>query len=452
MTVIERKMLIKVDGNVNNNKFYELILDSNGSYVTRWGRVGTTGRTKILNDGRSGYLRTLRNKLDRGYREVPILNSPDDSSPIQQNQAEVSKAARASLLSPDLRGNPELEKLIDRLVAVNRHEIIKISGGMITIDDSGVVKTALGVVSPTAIRQARQILDRIAAQYRSRGTYRISDLEEYLALVPQKITSKRGWKNFFPDGDAVDQQYTFLDQLSSAVSWHAKQVAAAKETKENPEEAQDENSKYASLFQYRIGILSPRTKEYKRIVEMYESTRNTTHVASSLRVKRIFTLEDKNGDKAYKEILGKIGNEKRLWHGTRAFNVLSILRRGLFVPPRDNRGTFAITGRMFGDGVYLSDQSTKSLNYSAGYWSGVRERNCFMFLADVAMGWEYRPNEHGNSFSSVQLRAAHTEKRPDGSPKYNSISVRGGTCGVKNNEMIVWNTDQIRLRYLVEFE
>ena len=28
------------------------------------------------------------------------------------------------------------------------------------------------------------------------------------------------------------------------------------------------------------------------------------------------------------------------------------------------------TGRMFGNGVYFSDQSTKALNYAYGYWGG----------------------------------------------------------------------------------
>ena len=34
---------------------------------------------------------------------------------------------------------------------------------------------------------------------------------------------------------------------------------------------------------------------------------------------------------------------------------------------------------------------------------------------------------------------------------YNSIFVHGGTAGVLNNEMIVWNTDQVKLKALVIF-
>ena len=34
---------------------------------------------------------------------------------------------------------------------------------------------------------------------------------------------------------------------------------------------------------------------------------------------------------------------------------------------------------------------------------------------------------------------------------FDSLFVRGGHCGVRNNEMVVWNTEQIRLTHLCEF-
>ena len=53
-----------------------------------------------------------------------------------------------------------------------------------------------------------------------------------------------------------------------------------------------------------------------------------------------------------------IGNVMELWHGTRVENVLSILKGGLIIP-KSSAGH--VTGRMFGDGVYFSDQSTNPL-------------------------------------------------------------------------------------------
>jgi poly [ADP-ribose] polymerase len=94
---------------------------------------------------------------------------------------------------------------------------------------------------------------------------------------------------------------------------------------------------------------------------------------------------------------------------------------------------------MFGNGVYFSDQSTKSLNYAAGYWDGkASDERCYMFLADVAMGRPWHPDRTGASV-----------KPPAG---YDSVYARGGKDRVLNNEMIVYRTSQVNLKHLVEFE
>ncbi|MGG2383099.1 hypothetical protein, partial [Salmonella enterica] len=77
----------------------------------------------------------------------------------------------------------------------------------------------------------------------------------------------------------------------------------------------------------------------------------------------------------------KVGNIKELWHGTRVGNVLSIMKGGFVIPPSN---ASHVTGRMFGNGVYFSDQSTKSLNYAYGCAPGQKggiEKSTFMFLS-----------------------------------------------------------------------
>jgi poly [ADP-ribose] polymerase len=70
-----------------------------------------------------------------------------------------------------------------------------------------------------------------------------------------------------------------------------------------------------------------------------------------------------------------------------------------------------------------------------------------MFLNDVVMGHEFRPK----FWNAESLNKAHKGKgRISGKP-FHSINVQGGTCGVLNNEIIVWDTDQINIKYLCEF-
>ena len=148
---------------------------------------------------------------------------------------------------------------------------------------------------------------------------------------------------------------------------------------------------------------------------------------------------DKAETARWQELADRHGNVRRLWHGTADPNLVSILHRGLVVPPARGSGGFHITGRMFGDGVYLSDQSSKALNYATGFWRGAGSVRPSMLLADVVMGHELRPRSRTGIASKMRTG------------RYQSISVRGGTCGVLNNEMIVQNPDQIALRYLCVF-
>lgn len=95
------------------------------------------------------------------------------------------------------------------------------------------------------------------------------------------------------------------------------------------------------------------------------------------------------------------------------------------------------TGAMFGYGLYFSDQSTKSLNYCDGMlWNNSKKQDkVYMFLAEVAMGNFYIPKDS-------------TRNNP---PKgYDSYFAKGRESGVQNNEMIVFNTNQIKLKYILE--
>jgi poly [ADP-ribose] polymerase len=92
---------------------------------------------------------------------------------------------------------------------------------------------------------------------------------------------------------------------------------------------------------------------------------------------------------------------------------------------------------MFGNGLYFSDQSTKSLNYAYGYWGGgSRDNNCLMFLVDVRMGKYYVPRSYNEHFP----KAGH-----------DSTFAKANKSGVYNNEMIVYTLPQANLTHLIEF-
>ena len=130
-----------------------------------------------------------------------------------------------------------------------------------------------------------------------------------------------------------------------------------------------------------------------------------------------------------------IENIKQHWHGTKASNLLSIFKQGLIIPPAN---AAQCTGRMFGNGIYGSQQSTKALNYATNYWnaSGENEDRVFMLLCDFAMGKEYHPQGSSRRFPA---------------PGYDSTYVAPGAANTINQESIVYSTEQVNIKYLCEF-
>ncbi len=136
-------------------------------------------------------------------------------------------------------------------------------------------------------------------------------------------------------------------------------------------------------------------------------------------------------------------NTALLFHGTRSVNVRGIMKEALRMP-KELVGV-VITGAMFGPGLYFADDWKKSAGYTSlnnSYWSrgggGVSGRGAFMFAMDVAIGRPFvAPKAHGYI------------KPPD---EHHSIFGKAEVSGVQNNEYIVFDAAQQRIRYLAEFD
>lgn len=410
-------MLVLSDPVSNNNKFYEITMDDDELVSVRYGRVGVEGQRQVKGSGDRVFDRCKREKTAKGYREVDVVVK-DDSGRIRKSLSDVAQR--------DIAGNdPTLAALIHRLATINRHQLLAATGGQITIED-GMIKTPVGMVTAQSIQAARDLLVSLADfVQRDRTTVKgyATHLQDYLTLVPQKVPAKAGWApDFFRGFTTIQAQSALLDQLASSLDALAARPAPAPVDEPMPDR----------VFGYRL-LPEADPKVMRRIEKMFVASINRKHVSASLKLKAVYRVDNLEVYRGYKARRDDIGNEKRLWHGTQACNVLSILKSGLIIP---RGGNYTITGRMFGDGLYFSDQSTKALNYSHGYWGGQRQDNCFMFLCDVAMGRVHVAKGPGNG-------------KRDG---YHSCFAKAGKSGVINNEMIVYDTGQVNLRFLCEFD
>ena len=142
-------------------------------------------------------------------------------------------------------------------------------------------------------------------------------------------------------------------------------------------------------------------------------------------------------------------NTALLFHGTRSVNVKGILEKSLLLP-KELVGV-AINGAMFGPGLYWADDWKKSAGYTSlrgSIWSGgggsVAGRAAFMFASDVTVGEPHvAPGPRGYTAPPKGTHCIFGMGRNHGKKQYS---------GVENNEWIVFQNTQSRLKYLCEFE
>jgi poly [ADP-ribose] polymerase len=420
--VVKEARYVLTNLSANNNKFWNIRLYGDGTCETHWGRVGESGQRKTAAGfSESAFDSRCREKQGKGYQAQKTLgNAAAGNDLASEKLAEVA----AQQIETD---SEETLKLVTYLARVNVHRILQAT--TLQYDETtGTFSTPLGVLTAEAITEARTLLGEIGG-FVQKGDWSDPDLvgklNAYYMLVPQNIgRGKPDPAKLFPDLEAVQKQSGILDSLEASlqnVLTRAEEVKTAA-----PEPA------LPKLFEAKLFLVEDAA-EIARIRAKYEATRQEMHACRHLHVKRVFRVEIASMRRAFMDRGKNVGNVQEFWHGTRAGNLLSILKTGFVIPPA---GASYCTGRMFGNGVYFSDQSTKSLNYAYGYWSGTRDENCYMLLCNVAMGRSYTPK-------------SYTEKLPLAG--YDSTFARAGDSGVANNEMIVYNTDQIDPRYLIEF-
>jgi poly [ADP-ribose] polymerase len=425
-----KKFICVCFGDTNNNKVWQYTTYPDGTALTEWGRVGKKLQSKLTSE--SAALSKMRkktnpnNKPDKLYTEVKVA---EGVSTVSSNV--VASSTLKDIIKKDIViKDPVVKDLFDFLRKENVHDIVQASGGSITYDPStATFKTPLGVILPEMVSDARDLLDDMADYIVNKkfGSVVLArKLNEYLRLVPHAVGMKKITPELIlPNVTALQNENNLLDGLT--VSFNDMQDAAtsSKGTKKVVQ---------PKLFDVTLDVVRDRAL-ISRIRKFFNDTKLNMHVTANYKIKKVYEIKIGAMDSAFEKVGQPLGNVQELWHGTKCSNLLSILKIGLIIP-RSSSGH--VTGRMFGDGLYFSDQSTKALNYATNFWrGGGSTRRIFMFLADVAMGKAYTPSSWGRDF-----------------PKrgYDSTFAKGGKSGVSNNEMIVYKTNQANLKYLIEFE
>ena len=412
----------------NHNKFWNITL--NGTSVkTQWGRVGEEGASKPFPhtseyQAEAFFDKKCREKEKKGYKLQRTIDNGSTGSKI------IVSSNLESIAKSQIRTNsPELDNLISYLAKTNAHSILA-QTSMSYNDTTGLFSTPLGIVTKDAIDEARDLLIKIGDLVNAQDydNSRFSGLlNNYLMIVPQDIGRRKpDPRVMYPDLFAVQNQNTVLDSLEASL-----QVALQPKDDGTPVIEQEK------VFDVKLHIVQDGTV-IDRIKRKYNSTRQSMHACYGLEVKKVFDIEIGHMKQTFESRGKSVGNVQELWHGTKINNVLSILAKGMMIPKSSSPH---VTGRMFGDGWYASDQSTKSLNYAYGAAPGQKSgisKDTFMFLNDIALGKQYIPNSTGYGRNYPM-------------PGYDSVFAKAGVSGVMNNEFIVYDLAQVNPTYLVQF-
>ena len=414
-----KKMLIFVESNSNKNKFYQLELIGDITHI-EYGRVGGNTTKLTYSGGESMFRKKLREKLKKGYVESKVdLDVIEESTGSDSNVMEV---AMEQITTDD-----SSKLLIAELVERNIHNIT--SNTKIKYDiKTGYFKTALGVITKSGVEDAIELLGKLTAEVNG---LRFSDSpmfrrlnEEYFSIIPTRISTLREFNNLLGTVDKIDAQKDICEALLSSLDIIAAEKAKIKAVADGVKPVHEK------LFEASVLTLG-KSVEYDRLVKYFETSKNKDHGHASYKVQRIYKVALGQEEKDFRDDLG---NVKELFHGTKVANLLSILKSGLLMPKYSPGQS---TGYMYGQGLYFASQSTKSLNYCDGmYWSGGKSTGkIYMFIADIAMG-------------NYQVPTSSRSKKPDAG--YDSYWAQPGKSGIRNDEMIVFENNQIKLKYILE--
>lgn len=448
----EFKVLHQANVTSNHNKFWaaEIQKHPDGRYriFTHYGRLGISNVYEVrqtmdgkpITDfdvikklfdslikkklrGKSVTDKETGKKIREAYVDVETV-APTVGSENIRGQAETKKIATKKISKRDIDTSSydkTVAKLIEQLIDENVHNITTNTSIKYT---AGGFSTELGPVTPDHVERAREPLKELNKLMGKKGrvepTREVRDLNSaFFSLIPKPFSRKITEADMVLDAKALQNEFDILDQLATGVQMGSAMQGSA--------------SQQINALGTEIEIVKDRA-EFDRIKGYIEGTKgHNHHDASRYKIRRIFKIRIPEERTRYERYGKQKGNLQEVFHGSANSNLLSILKGGLIVPPVT---ASHVCGRMFGNGAYFANCSTKSLNYSTGFWGSRRTKydNIFLFVADLALGNYY---------------TAHSAM-PNGTPKgYDSIWAKRGRSLI-HDELITPNLEQQTLTHLVE--
>ncbi|KAK1354221.1 Poly [ADP-ribose] polymerase [Heracleum sosnowskyi] len=475
-------MLNQTNVGDNNNKFYVIQLlesDDRVRYMVynRWGRVGIKGQDKLhgpftslecaIQEFEQKFYAKTKNQWSarkdfvcypKCYRWLEMdYTETDKESDVQAKQTSVT-----DIQPRETKLEARVANFISLIcnVSMMKQQMLEIG--------YNADKLPLGKLSRSTISEGYKVLKKIADVIGQSDRKKLEQLSgEFYTVIPHDFGFKK-----MPEFLLLSLLYEFLSHVLFSefvidspqklkrklemVEALGEIVVATKLLEDDM--GMQEDPLYSSYERLNCKLLplEVHSKEFSMVSKYMKNTHAKTHSNYTVDVVQILRVSREGEAERFKKFSGT-KNRMLLWHGSRLTNWTGILKQGLRIAPPEA----PVTGYMFGKGVYFADMFSKSANYCCSTrtaTSGV------LLLCEVALGDmaelldakydadklpDGKLSTKGVGATAPDLSEVETLEDgvvvPLGKPKQRS-DVK---ASLLYNEYIVYDPDQIRMRYVV---
>ncbi|XP_051118900.1 poly [ADP-ribose] polymerase 2 [Andrographis paniculata] len=461
-------MLNQTNVGENNNKFFVLqVLESDdGSKFMvyfRWGRVGVKGQDKLngpytsqqaaITEFEKKFVDKTRNSWTNRknfvsrprcytWLEMDYSDTKTAQSVKEKCESKVPKEPQESRLEA------RIAKFISLIcnMSMMQQQMMEIG--------YNAEKLPLGKLSKSTILKGYDVLKRISDVISQADRKTLEQLSgEFYTVIPHDFGFKKTSLFTIDTPQKLKSKLEMVEALG--------EIEVAMKLLEDDNDLEDPLYSQYSRLHCELTPIEVNSEEFRMIEKYTKNTHAKTHSSYKVDIVQLFRVSRENEAERFEKFSGT-KNRMLLWHGSRLTNWTGILSQGLRIAPPEA----PVTGYMFGKGVYFADMFSKSANYCCSTRSASAG---VLLLCEVALGdmaellsanYDADKLPTGKlSTKGVGATAPDPSEAktlddgvvvPLGKPKEQQHQAGGAKGSLLYNEYIVYNVEQIRMRYLVQ--
>lgn len=399
----------------NNNKFYNLSENGDGTFTVEYGRVGANAQTRTY--PMSQWNRRYNEKIRKGYVDNTELFKEEVVGDSNTTKVDTFKPERSkSVVSIINKLQSWANKSVQQNYTVSSDEVTQLQ-----------------------IDEAQAVIDNLVSFDLKKST--IDDFNKILlnfyTIVPRKMKQVKDHliSNDIKASELNDRKNEIISSEQDTLDVMAGQV---KLNKTNSNDTQTDGTVTNEQDILDVSGLEVDEVTDVKIIDMIKSKMQ----ADSSRLQKVYKVINKETQNLFDAHIkdAKHKDTDLLWHGSRNENWWSIITTGLKIRPSNATHT----GSMFGDGIYFANKAKKSMGYSSlrgSYWSGGSSDEAVLALYEIHTGNQKHIYKHDSSCYDLNYKSI----QKDG---FDSVYAHGG-IDLINDEFITYHSNQSTIKYLV---